>query len=48
MEPLEPAHAQIQNSEHDLIIEAQQPVQLCRSGRMIHKPARYVLLGESY
>ena len=38
----------VQNNEHDLLIEAQQPVQLCHSGKMIHKPMRYVLLGKSY
>ena len=37
-----------QNNEQDPVIEAQQPVQLRRSGRVIRKPARYVLLGESY
>ena len=42
MEPVE------QNNEQDPVIEAQQPVQLRRSGRVIRKPARYVLLGESY
>ena len=42
VEPLE------QNNEQDPVIEAQQPVQLRRSGRVIRKPARYVLLGESY
>ena len=43
-EPVE--HAQ--NNEQYLPVEAQQPVQLRHSGRVIRKPVRYVLLGESY
>ena len=38
----------IQNNQEDPPVEPQQPVELRRSGRVIRKPARYVLLGESY
>ena len=45
---LEQLENQIQNHQEDLPVEPQQLVELQRSGRMTHKPSRYLLLGESY
>ena len=47
VEPEQPEN-QIQNDQEDLPVEPQQPMELRRSGRMTHKPSRYLLLGELY